>query len=606
MSWGSKVRLFSNVPFSTDYQHSRLFTSKTEQKNYFNSLTSETITPGRQIKIDEGIIDINRYADVSDHYSYIIIENNSSELSGEKTYYCFVKEVEYINHKTARIHFEIDVIQTYMFDVDIKNSFVERAHMQRWNANGSPVKNVAPENLNIGSEYETVKTFKYNRTIDQYFETLLITTTKTLNYTHPNAGSGADVMSGVGTPLSYYIVLIPKEPQRSNEKYRVNVNGKYLYDWDDGDAKYITGAWRSLAIFSAQSDEVYANRIVGVNYLPFFPFNVTATKNVNSSGATYTITGATQYIDVEGVVDPTYYTIKVKGHPGLRLSNIINFNFNSELKSVLTSKGLKESKLMMYPFARAVVYDNLGNNFEIKAQYLNGNVRLDALTSISSSPKVAYVVRDYLGAGDFNNALISNINADVEIVNDHTATYIQGRKNSDRVAQTQAAFGGITQVAGGIAVAGVSTALGNPMGTMAGGAMAMGGLSNAFFGTSAIQAKLEDVKNIPPSLLSQAGATNLALGYELILPRIEIQMIGTENAQIVENHFKMYGVAVNKLIPINLRSRTHFNFIKTIGANITGSVPTKHLEKWRQIFDNGITFWHTNDMLNYTLSNNER
>lgn len=566
---------------------------------------SETLELGRQIKIDEGIIDVNKYSDSNDAYSYIIIENNSPTETNERVYYCFVKEVEYINHKTARIHFEIDVIQTYMFDVDIKPSFIERSHMPRWNANGQPIRNVAPENINIGSEYETIKSFTYNRNIDNYFETMLITTSKTLNYDYPQAGTGADVMSGVGTPLSYYIVLVPKEAQISNEKYRVNVNGKYLYEYNET-APYIEGAWKSLSIFSAQNDEVYANRIVGVNYLPFFPFNVTATKTVNSSGATYTITGSTQFLDVEKVVTPTYHTIKVKGHHGIRLKDVIRFNFNNELKNHLQGRGFNESKVLMHPFSRAVLYDNLGNNFEIKGQYLNTDVRIDALCSISSSPKIAYIVKDYLGRSDFDNAIISGVNADVEVINDHTATYIQGRKNSDRVAMTQALYGGVTQTLGGVAVGGVSAMMGNPMGVMAGGTMVAGGLSNAWFGVNSIQAKVEDVKNIPPSLLAQSGATNLAVGHDLIRPRVELQLIGGENLKLVEEHFKMFGVSVHRLSPINLRSRKHFNFIKTIGANIVGSVPTKHLEKWRQIFDNGITFWHTNDIMNYTQDNGER
>ena len=50
----------------------------------------------------------------------------------------------------------------------------------------------------------------------------------------------------------------------------------------------------------------------------------------------------------------------------------------------------------------------------------------------------------------------SNPNIDIEIINDHTATYMQGRRNSDRVASTQSAVGAIAQVGIGAVMAGVS------------------------------------------------------------------------------------------------------------------------------------------------------
>lgn len=56
----------------------------------------------------------------------------------------------------------------------------------------------------------------------------------------------------------------------------------------------------------------------------------------------------------------------------------------------------------------------------------------------------------------------------------------------------------------------------------------------------------------------------------------------------------MYGYKQNKVLPIfNMtRSRYYFNYIKTIGCNITGDIPRKYLNKLKSIFDNGVTLWH--------------
>ena len=133
-----------------------------------------------------------------------------------------------------------------------------------------------------------------------------------------------------------------------------------------------------------------------------------------------------------------------------------------------------------------------------------------------------------------------------------------------------------------------------------------GSLNNAWQGVNTIMAKHEDIQNIPPSIQTQAGATNLLLGYNLMTPRVEVQVADINHLKKIDNYFKMYGTSQNTMTDILLTSRTHYNFIKTIGANITGSVPTKHMEKIKAVFDAGVTLWHTDDMYNYKVSNNER
>ena len=309
----------------------------------------------------------------------------------------------------------------------------------------------------------------------------------------------------------------------------------------------------------------------------------------------------------------------VKGHAAQRINNAISSNIYDVVKSYYSGLGINESKLLMYPFTVATLYDNLGGAFEIKPQYTNdGAVNVDALTSISSSPKAAYIVKNYLGTSSTSNAIISNVNADIEVLNDHTATYMQGKRNSDSVAMAQAKQTGLLGAGTGLMTAGLGLAaiaaapVTAPLaiGGLAMGVSGAGGIMSSSLRemqtVDSILAQQEDMKNIPPAITGQVGATNLVLGYELILPRVEIKTLSPENARIVADYFKMYGVAVTQLIDVPLRTRAHYNFVKTVGANITGSVPVMHLAKIKAVFDSGVTLWHTNDMYNYNLSNNER
>ena len=619
MSWKTEVRLFNNVPFSSNYQDTRYFDNKAQQDAYFNGLNPTILTTdGKYINVMKGEVLLSGYADMQDDYNYIIIENKSTLSNSPKKYFCFIKGVEYNSTGGTRFEIEVDVLQTYMLNMSFKKSFVERAHMPRWKSNGKPIVNVAPEDLNMGSEYHTVNTVRFNRDIDNYFETIIVTASDTLNFKYPKTPTRSGLQSGIATAMTNYMILLPKEPQRNlslNWRLRIN-NDKYMYRWSEGGgAGYNQGVFKALELITAAGDsETFANRIVNVTYLPFFPYDATVNRTQSGNNVDYNVNIDNNIFDVQNLVTTDYHALWIKPHAARRIGNAISTNIYDILKTHYASLGLRESKLLMYPFSQATLYDNLGNTFEIKPQYtVDGLVQVDALTSMSAAPKAAYIVKNYAGSSDLSNGIVSNVDADITVLNDHSATYMQGKKNSDSAAMAAGNRAGLIGSVGGAAtaIAGVgATAAGaltlNPLLLGAGIAGMASSLNQQHTNTQSILARQEDMQNVPASVSGQVGATNLVIGYELILPRIEIKTMGVDNAKIVNNFLHTYGVAVKDLITVPLKTRTNFNFIKTSGANITGNIPTNALTNIKKIFDNGITLWHTNDMYNYDVSNNER
>lgn len=66
-----------------------------------------------------------------------------------------------------------------------------------------------------------------------------------------------------------------------------------------------------------------------------------------------------------------------------------------------------------------------------------------------------------------------------------------------------------------------------------------------------------------------------------------------EYAEIIDKYFDMYGYKVNNLEVPNLHTRTYWNFLKILDANIEGAnVPEKDMKKYCEQLKNGITFWH--------------
>lgn len=80
--------------------------------------------------------------------------------------------------------------------------------------------------------------------------------------------------------------------------------------------------------------------------------------------------------------------------------------------------------------------------------------------------------------------------------------------------------------------------------------------------------------------------------------------IKSEYAKIIDDFFSMFGYKVNSVKIPNITGRPNWNYVKTIDANITADIPQKDLQQIKNIFDNGVTFWHNpNTFLDYSQNN---
>lgn len=118
------IRLIKGYPYDNSYDYIKLHSSKSAQNSFFSSFSSLLIDGGAE----EGYcregsnlyIDFNYDFLVSEGVNYVIWNNGFKDL------YCFITNKEYVDEETTMITYEIDVINTYLFDFDLKKSFVER------------------------------------------------------------------------------------------------------------------------------------------------------------------------------------------------------------------------------------------------------------------------------------------------------------------------------------------------------------------------------------------------------------------------------------------------------------------------------------------------
>lgn len=66
----------------------------------------------------------------------------------------------------------------------------------------------------------------------------------------------------------------------------------------------------------------------------------------------------------------------------------------------------------------------------------------------------------------------------------------------------------------------------------------------------------------------------------------------------------MFGYATNRVKIPNMNGRQSWNYVKTNDCKIVGSVPFNDISRIKEMFNNGVTFWHGDFVGDYNRSNN--
>lgn len=137
------IRMLKDVPLDNTYRNTIYFAYIENQTSYFSGKTKYTFAAQSYQRVQKGTLRIGRKADDLYDCNYLMFQNTAY---GNKWFYAFVTGVEYVNNETSEVSFEIDVMQTWHFDYDVKMSFVER-EMSVTDKIGD---NLVPENLETG------------------------------------------------------------------------------------------------------------------------------------------------------------------------------------------------------------------------------------------------------------------------------------------------------------------------------------------------------------------------------------------------------------------------------------------------------------------------
>ena len=532
----TEVRLCA-VPLENDYKHTISFPDAATQRNYF---MGKTVHSGANFSYQrkDHIIRYPKHFDELQNCNYVMYKNSAYT---EKWFYAFITEMEYINDEMTSIHFETDVLQTYMFEYTVQPSFIEREHVKV----DDPGEHTLDEGLELG-EYTVNK--------------------------HTKAEYGGAIYEE-----SNIVVGVTKDPNGQN------VEGGY-YDGIYSGVKYyaftnidITGG--KLRDFLAQYDADGIGEAITCMFMA--PKQIASPK----SGHTVTENNLVNYrvINYSGTAD---YENK-----------LISMTTNS-----IDGYSPRNAKLLTFPFRYLLLANNSGASVPLKYErffiiddgvktYIPPEFRIEGVLTPGCSVRI--VPYNYNGVKRNDE---EGINLGKYPILNWTSDVYTNWLTQNGVNHAISFASGVGQIAAGAALAlgsgGLATAIG--------GGSVVGGVSQI----ASTLSQIHQQSFTAPQARGNLNAGDVVTASNQNDFHFYDMTIKAEYARIIDEYFDMFGYKCNRVKTPNKRHRSSWWFTKTIDVSIDGAIPMKDMQTIKNCYNNGVTFWMNGKTVgDYTQTN---
>ena len=527
-------------PLEIDSLNQLDFSTASAQHTYFNSLPKILMDDATYMRKD-GRLYFEGSFDSLITYNYCMYRNTNYS---NKWFYAFVTDMRFESNNSVSCNLTTDVFQTWMFDITVNSSFVERTHVS---SNNDVAGNYTyPEGLETG-EYicGTISSIS----LGSKWYVIGCTKDYTLSYTpHGNIYNGlysgktyfaTNTSSGVDGIISKY----------SGDGYAEDIAEIFTVPYNLISAMIDQTAYDSnLGVYRLLQNVSIAQ--VG-NDIITRPSSIDGYTPKNKKLLTYPY----QYILVDNNA----------GNSAIYQYELFNNPSNCVLKVIGTlTPGTSMSLL-------PVAYTNSGANAN------DGG-------GVLSAPNM------YSNALTLGKYPICNWTTDVYI-NWLTQNSVNMQYNLFKSTLTSA-VSGTTE---GATAGGVAGAIGGGLvGTTAG-----------FLGSVWENDRARYEHQFAPSTSQgNANAGDIVTSSFANRPSVYKMNIKSEYAHIIDDYFTMFGYKINRVTTINTKNRSNWNYIKTIDVNITGNIPQEDMQRIKSLYNNGFTIWHTTThFLDYSQTN---
>lgn len=278
----------------------------------------------------------------------------------------------------------------------------------------------------------------------------------------------------------------------------------------------------------------------------------------------------------------------------------------------------RNAKLLQYPYLYLGFNPQNGSQKIYRYEnFTNGTPVFKMYSEINQNPLVCFVPQNYRGQANDNTQDMATMQGYPTLgwITDVFNTWLAQNSEILSLQQQQEqynyeinAWKQLPSMLGNEAQIGLS----GDYGKMAGG---FGNLISSAFDLVAMDKNHEfyianmmaqrEKQSLLPNTGSVSGSNATMLGYDLIDNNIFTRYsIKRDAVERIDKFFDMYGYTINELKSININTRSNWNYIKTQGANLLGDIPQFDLQTLKEMFDNGITFWHNPEtFLDYSQTN---
>lgn len=118
----STIKICSGVRLNNSYAHTIYFDSLVSQLDYFSAKVVKAFADYTYLR-KNWEIKVQATMKQAKNWTYLFFNN------GDKNYFYFINNIDYVNDNTVKLFIELDVMQTYMFDYTRLQCFVEREHV---------------------------------------------------------------------------------------------------------------------------------------------------------------------------------------------------------------------------------------------------------------------------------------------------------------------------------------------------------------------------------------------------------------------------------------------------------------------------------------------
>lgn len=544
----NELMICADVPLDASQVRQLSFADKNEQYNYFRSKAIRVFNDFKYIREHRGIkVPVN--AEEIGNACYLCFKNQASG----KWYYAFVTQVIYINPETSLLNFEIDVYQTFLFDMVIRDCDISREHV----ANDDFKTNTVQEPVDVGDYVIAHEEVQVLGDLESNYPFIIL--------------SAIDLLSDPGT------LEEPKVTAAQGGVYGglPSAVRAYLVEPHQWGTSSITAIMEALSSYPWVSQSILA-----IYAIPSFGFSGTVT--VRQSAMGFNI----------GVISDSSSPFRSGAGSAL-------IGWESKFPAY------KNKKMYTSQFSFIECLLPNGNRFVLKPEFIKDSAPVVMLvTTLIPAPNFYFYTPDYCGAEEDFLLNANNISgfpcfpvqnntyplqtAQAEATN--TLVHSQNRSNIfwDTV-------GNVVQ----------SVFTGDPLNVLSTGIDAYKNVR------SELQSSERDRQRIGQmqTNVSLTGASGGGLATFIASKKLEILYrwwtVKPEFAEKIEQFFDVYGYKVSRFGVPNLNSRPRYNYIKCNNVNVYGNIPNEFLQPLRNMFINGFTVWHDKNNVG-TYGNNTK